>query len=303
MDEKINKILVVDDEQGIRNMLQDFLESDYDVTTASNADEALVHVEKTTYDLVISDINMPGMKGYELLQNIKQVSPATKTVLITAYNVDEYVRLAKSHGICNIISKTTPFNFDELETIVRGLVTEDIFGIDKHCEKDYLMLGRFTIKNSSDAKDIRQKTLDLLPDIPKDLNEIKLVLDEIITNAIYHSSHTSEGLKKYEEYKKITLEKDEYINVVIGQDNEKVVISILDNQGNLNKERILYLIDRHINSEGIFDESGRGIYMSRLFADRIIINIDPKKMTEFIIIFYLKEDVFKGYKPLYINQL
>jgi len=303
MDEEMKKILVVDDEQGIRNMLQDFLESDYDVTTAPNADEALTQVKLSTFDLVISDINMPGMKGYQLLKNIKSISPATKTVLITAYNVDEYVRLAKSHGICNIISKTTPFNFDELEALVKGLITEDIFGIDKFCEDNYLMLGKFTIKNSSEAKEIRQKTLDLLPDIPKDLNEIKLVLDEIITNALYHSSQNADGDKKYEEYKKISLEENEYINVEIGQDNEKVVISILDRQGNLDKERILYLIDRHVNSEGIFDESGRGIYMSRLFADRIIINIDPKVMTEFIIIFYLKEGVFKGYKPLYINQL
>ncbi len=299
----MSKILVVDDEPGIRSMLQDFLESDYDVITSANAEEALEEVKSNNFDLVISDINMPGMKGYLLLEKVRQISPDTKTILITAYNVDEYIRLARTHGICNIVSKTAPFNFDELDSVVKGLITKEIFGIEKHFDEHYLKLGSFTIKSSSEAKDVRSKILNLLPEIPKDTNEIKLILDEIITNALYHSPQLPSGEKKYEEYRKIELEPEEYIKVNIGQDEEKVVISILDQQGNLDKDRVMYLIDRHINSEGIFDESGRGIYMSRLFSDRIIINIDPGNKTEFVIIFFLKDDVYKGYKPLYIRQL
>ncbi|MFC1584437.1 response regulator [Fibrobacterota bacterium] len=297
------KILVVDDEPGIRSMLQDFLETDYQVTVCSNAEEALNQVKDTVFDLVISDINMPGMKGYVLLQKIKSSSPETRTVLITAYNVDEYVRLARSHGICNIISKTTPFNFDELETLVRGLTTGDIFGIEKHLNAEQTILGRYTVKNSTEAKTVRNQVVESLPDIPRDLNEVKLVLDEIITNAIYHASVLETGDKKYEEYNFINLAESEYIQVDIGRDEEKVCIGIVDSQGNLDKDRVLYLIDRHVHSEGIFDESGRGIFMSRLFSDRIIINISPKQKTEFIIIFYLSEEPFKGYKPIYINQL
>jgi CheY-like chemotaxis protein len=297
------KILVVDDEPGIRTMLQDFLESDYDVKACSNAQEALAETEINTYDLVISDINMPGMKGYVLLDKIKSKSPKTKTVLITAYNVDDYIRLAKKHGICNIISKTAPFNFDELEYLVHGLTTGDIFGIEKHLNKNYTSLGNFTIQCSSDAKKYREKVLQLIPDLPRDSNEIKLVLDEIITNALYHAPLLKTGETKYEEYKSITLDENEYIHISVAKDDDKVCLSIIDNQGNLDKDRIIYLLDRHVNSEGIFDESGRGIYMSRLFSDRIIINIDPQKRSEFIIMFYLKQDTYKGFKPLYINQL
>ncbi|MBF0432974.1 MAG: response regulator [Fibrobacteria bacterium] len=299
----MQKILVVDDEPVIQSMLQDFLESIYDVTVCANGDSALQQVKLHFFDLVISDINMPGMKGYELLSRIKTISPETKTVLITAYNVDEYIRLARTHGICNIISKTAPFNFKELEMLVKGLISGDVFGIEKHLGKGYQVLGAFVIKNSNEAKNVRSKALKLIPPLPRDENEIKLVFDEIITNAIYHSPMLESGQKKYEEYKYIELQKEEYIHVTIGQDEEKICISILDRQGNLDKDRVIFLIDRHVNAEGIFDESGRGIYMSRLFSDRIHINIDPGNMTEFIIMYYRNPNAFKGYKPLYINQL
>ena len=92
------KILIVDDEQIIRGMLQTELEDNFEVETANNAIKELELCEKNTYDLVISDINMPGIKGYELLNQIKEKYPKTKVALITAYNVDDYVRMAKERN-------------------------------------------------------------------------------------------------------------------------------------------------------------------------------------------------------------
>ena len=273
------------------------------IATSPDAADALEKVKRDQYDLVISDINMPGMKGYELLKEIGDIAPETKTALITAYNVDEYVRIAKHHGICNIISKTTPFNFDEVEALVRGLITGDIFGIEKHLHPGFQLLGSHILQNSNQSKEVRSDILKNLPPFKKEDHEVKLVLDEIMTNAIYHSSVLETGGKKYPEYKYVELDEPEYVHVNYGSDHEKICISIVDNQGTLDKERVLYLIDRHVHAEGILDESGRGIFMSRLFADRIIINIEPKNKTEFIIIFYLEPTAFKGYKPLYINQL
>jgi YesN/AraC family two-component response regulator len=123
------KILIVDDEMIIREMLRTELEETYEVETTVNGIKALELCKKSAYDLVISDINMPGMKGYELLGKIRELYPSTKVALITAYNIDDYVRMAKEHGISNIIPKTTPFNFEELGSLVKGLISEDIFGM------------------------------------------------------------------------------------------------------------------------------------------------------------------------------
>jgi YesN/AraC family two-component response regulator len=302
MTENQPKILIVDDEEVIRNMLEDFLDEKYPVKSVANAQEALAQPDLGSYSLVISDINMPGMPGYELLYQVKQKYPHMKTVLITAYNVDDYIRLAKKFSITNIITKTIPFNFNELKVVVDKLVSGNIFGLDQHLNPGYQTLATYRIRSSSEAKKVRGDIIQLFKKHIQDIGELKLVLDEIITNAIYHSPRTPEGKEKYQEFAEITLQPEEHIIVNCGMDNEKYAVSVLDQQGKLSKETILYKIDRHINAEGILDDSGRGIYLSRIFSDRLVVNIDPNKKTEVIIINYLSE-TYKGFKPLYINEL
>jgi YesN/AraC family two-component response regulator len=125
----MHSILIVDDETSIRMMLFDFLEDKYEVETAENAELGMRLCKERAFDMVISDVNMPGMKGPEFLSEVKKLHPATKTVLITAYNIDSYIRMAREFNITNIIPKTTPFNFQELDALVEGLLTQNIFGL------------------------------------------------------------------------------------------------------------------------------------------------------------------------------
>jgi CheY-like chemotaxis protein len=300
--ENKKKILVVDDEVVIRNMLSDHLEDRYDVASVKDGRSALDLEDLGVYDLVISDINMPGLKGYEVLSEIKKKHPRIHTVLITAYNVDEYIRLAKNYGISNIISKTTPFNFSELDTVVENLISRDIFGIEKYMLPQADLVKEFVIKNSRDGKNIREELENTFQEKVGNVGELKLVLDEIITNAIYHSPQNDEGREKYGGFYEVNLKKDEFIYISAYMDKEKYGIAIVDYKGNLKKDTVIFKLDRHINAEGMLDGSGRGIYMSRIFCDRLIINIDPGKKTEVLVINYRNEN-YKGYKPLYINEL
>lgn len=294
-------ILVVDDEEVIRNMLLDYLENTHEVICIENAEKALDLMRHKRFDLVISDINMPGMKGYDLLAQIRREFPDTKTALITAYNVDDYVRLAKEHGICNIITETTPFNFNELKAVVHGLLTGDIFGLKRHLLQEHAILGTHVIRSSDDAKRIREEVVATFKERFGEVGELKLVLDELITNAIYHGPVKPTGEEKYREFTDVVLEPSEYVYVTLGFDNEKYGVSIMDMQGTLSKEIILYKIDRHIHGEGILDDSGRGIHMSRIFADRLVANIERGRKTEMVLFNYLDKS-YKGYKPLYINE-
>ncbi|MFP4522668.1 MAG: response regulator [Fibrobacterota bacterium] len=298
----MKKILIVDDEASIRTMLEDHLDQKYEVTAKPDAAAALKTEGLETYDLVISDINMPGMKGYEFLSKVRIMHPHLKTVLITAYNVDDYVRMARKYGISNIIVKTIPFNFDELSYIVDGLLSGEIFGLERYMNSDYSVEGSFTVRNSNDAKEIREKIVETFSEKVGDTGELKLILDEIITNAIYHAPRTQDGQKKYREFSDVQLAEDEYVTIECGIDNEKYGISVIDNSGGLDKETVLYKIDRHVNAEGVLDDSGRGIFMTRIFADRMIINIDPSNKTEIILLNYFDKK-YKGYKPIYINEL
>lgn len=296
------RILIVDDEVSIRTMLLDYLEGRYEVCTAENADAALALCGQRPFDMVISDINMPGMKGPQLLAEIKQRSPSTRTVLITAYNVDDYIRMARRSGVSNIIPKTSPFNFHELDALIDGLLTGNIFGISRYLLPQHTLLGSFCIKSSGEAKDVREAAVNQFMEHLGVAGDMRLILDEIVTNAVYHAPSFPDGTTKYEEFSDITLSPQEYVHLECGYDAEKYGIAVIDNVGRLTKDTVLYKIERQMSGEGVLDDSGRGLHMSRMFSDRLIINIAPKKKTEVILINYFSHK-YRGYKPLYINEL
>lgn len=82
---KRHKILVVDDEQEIRDMCKRALErTGYRVDVSQNAQEALELLDKgEDYDLVLTDLGMPGLNGLELIREIKKKHPCCKTLLMT----------------------------------------------------------------------------------------------------------------------------------------------------------------------------------------------------------------------------
>lgn len=107
------KILVVDDEEIIRDSLFFILEKEgYEVDKAENGKEAFEKVKATHYDLVITDIEMPVMKGTELLEKIKTYDVQTAVIIITAFGSLDTAITAMRNGASDYILK--PVEFDEL---------------------------------------------------------------------------------------------------------------------------------------------------------------------------------------------
>ncbi len=83
----MKKILLVDDEEGIHLLYREELEDEgYEVHSAFNGEEALEKFKAVSPDLVILDINMPGMNGIEVLRQLKEISPALPVILSSAYH-------------------------------------------------------------------------------------------------------------------------------------------------------------------------------------------------------------------------
>ncbi len=114
------KILVVDDEQIIRESLSYVLsKEDYQVDEAENGKAAYEKLLETTYDLVITDLEMPEMKGTELLDKIRNLSVQTATIVVTAYGSLETAIAALRSGASDYVLK--PVEFDELLIKVKRL--------------------------------------------------------------------------------------------------------------------------------------------------------------------------------------
>jgi DNA-binding NtrC family response regulator len=111
-------ILVVDDEPSMRRYLQTVLELDsYQVTTASNGEEALEKVQRTSPDLVLLDMVMPGPDGLETLQRIREVKPSTKVVMLSCVRDTRKVAQAMRLGAHDYLSK--PVQKEEMDDVLR----------------------------------------------------------------------------------------------------------------------------------------------------------------------------------------
>jgi len=120
------KILVVDDEADLEILIKQkfrrqIRENLYEFVFATDGIDALDKLQQhTDIDLVLSDINMPGMDGLTLLIKLKEISPLLKTVIISAYGDMDNIRIAMNRGAFDFLTK--PVNFEDLELTVEKTI-------------------------------------------------------------------------------------------------------------------------------------------------------------------------------------
>jgi len=117
------KILVVDDEEDARDLFNTILTDEgYVVSLANGGDQALSLFNSNPFNLVITDIKMPGMDGLQLLQEIRKTGSKTDVIMVTAYGEVESYLKAMSLGAAEYINK--PVRIKELKRIVHKVLTE-----------------------------------------------------------------------------------------------------------------------------------------------------------------------------------
>ncbi len=117
-------ILVVDDELNIRRILQmAFDKVGYQTLVAEDAREAIKLLESEKFDLVITDVTMPGMNGYDLQKQIQQVFPDLPVIIMTAFGTIPQAVAAIRNGAFEYITK--PFDLDQLKRIVSAALEGD----------------------------------------------------------------------------------------------------------------------------------------------------------------------------------
>jgi two-component system response regulator PilR (NtrC family) len=110
-------LLIVDDEASLREMLEIMLKREgYDLDSAASAEAAIKLLAKKPYDLVITDVAMPGMSGIELLSKVRQQSHDTAVIVITAHGSTGSAVEAMKLGATDYLTK--PFQIDEMKIAV-----------------------------------------------------------------------------------------------------------------------------------------------------------------------------------------
>jgi DNA-binding NtrC family response regulator len=157
---KQHKLLIIDDERRMCIVLKTALESDaLSVTTANSGEAAMAAMEVDSFDVIISDIKMPGISGMDVLERVKTKSPETEMLLMTAYADAQTAVNAMKMGAYDYIIK--PFEVDELRHKVKNILEKSELKTENKVLKKKLT-RRYSLDNMVGKSGPMQKIYELV---------------------------------------------------------------------------------------------------------------------------------------------
>lgn len=158
---KASRILVVDDEEDVLNLLRDVLAFEkYDVVTAHDGKEALTHFRNHNgFDLVITDLMMPGISGLEVLEQVKDHDPITEVVLLTGHGSHDTAIKAMRNGAYDYLQK--PMDMMELLLIVQKALERRKLSLEnRNYQQNLERIVRERTAELTDTKNFLQRVLE-----------------------------------------------------------------------------------------------------------------------------------------------
>ncbi len=190
------KIMVIDNEEGLcRMMAAVLMDEGYAVRTFTDPLEAVGLFQTGVWDLVISDIKMPGIDGLEVLQQIKAIEAAIPIIMITAFATVEMSIQALRKGAYDMLTK--PFEPDELLHRVRNALNHNQLKTENHQLRKELA-GKFNFDNIIGASNILQQLLDRVEKVAVRDTSAMITGEsgtgkELIAQAIHYNSPRNEN--------------------------------------------------------------------------------------------------------------
>lgn len=187
----MSKVLIVDDEKSMREFLSIVLAKEgHAVSVAAHGSEALAHIEKDIFDLVISDVKMPGLSGIEVLKAVKAVSPTTIVLMMTAFASTETAVEAMREGAYDYLTK--PFKVEEVKLLVKNALEKKHL-LAENARLKQEVRDRSTFEQIVGRSDKLGKVLDLIRKVADTTSNILIFGEsgtgkELVARAIHYNS-------------------------------------------------------------------------------------------------------------------
>jgi len=189
------KILVIDDSPEIVNLFSDYLQTEgYEVDTAGDGAIGISLVERNSYDLIVTDLKMPGTDGMEVLKYIREHSPDTLCIILTGYGTVKSAVEAIKMGAFDYLTK--PVKMDEiLVTFQRAFEYRDLKRENLHLRSQLKKKYRF--ENIIGDSEEMQKVFEVIEKVA-DTDSTVLILGEsgtgkeLVAKAIHYNSYRRE---------------------------------------------------------------------------------------------------------------
>ncbi|HEX5645369.1 MAG TPA: sigma-54 dependent transcriptional regulator [Nitrospira sp.] len=190
----MEKILVVDDEPSLRDVLSIMLKrTGYEVTSVADGEAAVELVQKEIFDLVITDLRMPKVGGMDVLKAVKSASPETVVLVITAFASADSAVEAMKQGAYDYLTK--PFQVDEVQLIIRNALEK------RRLTTENILLKREMASQSSFAQlvgqsDVMQKVFEIVRKVADSKSNVLICGEsgtgkELVARAIHYNSARS----------------------------------------------------------------------------------------------------------------
>jgi two-component system response regulator AtoC len=185
------KILVVDDEEIVRESLRDWLEGvGYKIDVAESADKALQIINQKKIKIMIADLIMPGMNGIELMKKAREIVPTISTVIITAHGTIQTAITAIREGAYDYVEK--PFCPEKVELLIKNLVDHQDL-VEENISLRRKIEDRFQFEGIIAKSPKMLKIIELIKTVAP-TNATVLIIGktgtgkEVIARAIHHQS-------------------------------------------------------------------------------------------------------------------
>jgi two-component system response regulator PilR (NtrC family) len=188
---KDKSILIVDDEKNMREVLGIlFRQEGYKVTLADGGKEGSQILKKDIFDLVITDIKMPEVTGFDILKMTKEIAPDTAVIVITAFGTTESAVEAMKYGAYDYILK--PFKMDEIRLIVKNALERQQLREEVTILKDQFK-DTYSLDNIIGRSEGMKKIFTIIPRIAASDANILITGEsgsgkELVAKAIYNHS-------------------------------------------------------------------------------------------------------------------
>ena len=293
----MNKILIADISDYRNEIAEIYRGLDYEITFCDSAFDAISKLKAFDFDMVISEVELPGDNAFDLYEYIEDNYPYIPVIMITGKNIDTFFSRIITRGIGNVLHK--PVKKSELLNLTGKLITlENIFGLENYIQ-DIIEHKKIRITKSEQIR----KAISLIIEQIENWNfnlasrsTLNLMLNEMTINAVYHSHGlTEEKLHRIP----VVLGEDKYVDIHFCRNSDSYGISITDYNGKLTREKILESINAVIiqnelieksfeTGEDIADhisETGRGIDLVRKLSGEYYFIMKMNFRTEIILIF------------------
>jgi DNA-binding NtrC family response regulator len=188
------RVLIIDDEEIVRKSAKKIL-GDYALTAVPGGKQGLRELRKEPFDLVLTDLRMPGMDGMEVLKHVKDISPETEVIIITGYGTVKGAVEALRHGAYDYIEK--PFTPEALQNVVKRCLEQ------RRLRMENLMLRQqvhalYSMENIVGNSKPMQRVFELIATVAPTGSTVLLTGEsgtgkELVARAIHYNSPRRDG--------------------------------------------------------------------------------------------------------------